>query len=156
MSDRLGDSCGLRMSSNSLELLLKIGIFDFLSPCLIGLGFVSGDMNLANNLGGFIRETLGVLCSCAVSSCSLPERSPFLLNFPASGNDICSSDLLIVFSRFVRSLIDVFFSVVSSTFAQYSVSSILLQSFAFKESSREFSSFDNVLSSKPESSNGSR
>lgn len=150
MSDRLGDSCGLRMSSNSLELLLKIGIFDFLSPCFVGLDFVSGDMNFASILGGFIREILDVLCSNASSSCSLPNRSLFLLNLPVSGDDTSSSDLPIDFSRFVRSLIDVLLSIVSSTFAQSSVSSTSLQF------SRESSSFDNVLSSKPESSNGSR
>lgn len=114
------------MSSNSLELLLKIGIFDFLSPCLAGLGLVSGDMNFASILGGFIREILGVLCSCEGSSCSLPDRSPFLLNFPVSVDDASSSDLPIDFSRFVRSLIDVLFSIVWSTFAQTSVSSTSL------------------------------
>lgn len=149
----MGDSCGLRMSSNSLELLLKIGIFDFLSPCFVGLGFVSDDMNFASILGGFIREILGVLCSCAGSSCSLPDRSFFLLNFSASSDDTSSSDLPVDFSRFVRSLSDV---LVSSIFVQSSVSSMSLQSLAFKLFSRESSNFDNVLSSKPESSSGSR
>jgi len=139
------------MSSNSLELLLKIGIFDFLSPYLVGLGFVSGDMNFVRILGGFISDILGVLCSCTESSCSLFERSLLLLNLIVSGDDT-SSDLTKSFSRFVRSLIDVLFSIVSVTSLQLSSSA---QSFTFKLPSREILSFDNVLS-KLESSNGSR
>lgn len=51
------------MSSNSLELLLNIGMFDFLSPCLAWLNLISGEMNFDSILGGFIKEILGVFCS---------------------------------------------------------------------------------------------
>ena len=149
----MGDSCGLRISSNSLELLLKIGIFDFLSPCFVGLGFVSGDINFARILGGFISDILGVHCSCTGSSCSLPERSLLLLNLIIS-NDGTSSSLTIGFSRFVRSLIDLLFSIASIASLQLSPA-FSAQSFTSNLPSRKFSSFDNVLSSKFESFNGS-
>jgi len=136
MSDRLGDSCGLLMSSNSLELLLKIGIFDFLSPCFVGLALVSGDMNFARILGGFINEILGVLCSG--SSCSLLARSALLLIFAgSSGNGTSSFDLPSDFSRFVRSLFDVVFSIVSFAL----LSPMFSMSFVFTLFSHESSSF---------------
>lgn len=119
MRERFGDSCGLLISSNSLELLLKIGILDFLSPCLVWFDLVSGEINLDNILGGFISEILGVLCSWLfavfVSSCSSAfvllfvvtvERSVFFA-FMAS-DDGTSSSCLNSFSwrfGFVRSLI---------------------------------------------------
>lgn len=150
----MGDSCGLRISSNSLELLLKMGIFDFLSPCFVGLGFVSGDISFERILGGFISDILGVLCSCTGSSCSLPgERSLFLLNFIVSGDGTSFSDLIIDFSRFVRSF-DVLFSIALVISLQ--LSPVVSQSFTSKLPTREFSTFDNVLSSKLEFSNGSR
>lgn len=104
------------MSSNSLELLLKMGMFDLLSPCLAGLGLVSGEMSFARKLlGGFIREILaGVLAGSSCSSVDLSprltvDRSP-LLNLTASADGTSSSDPLPAaaagFSRFVRSSID--------------------------------------------------
>lgn len=105
MRERLGDSWGLLISSNSLQLLLNIGIFDFLSPCLIVPDFISGEINLDNILGGFIKEILGVHCSwlpptsCSCSSIFvlLPlannDRS-FLFVFTAS-NDATSSSCLL-------------------------------------------------------------
>lgn len=108
------------MSSNSLELLLNIGMLDFRSPCLAWLDLKSGEINLANILGGFIKEILGVLCSWlfVVSSCSsvfvlllvaAVERSPFFA-FMASGDGTSSSGLPSNFSvcfEFVRSLMSI-------------------------------------------------
>lgn len=101
----MGDSCGLLMSSNSFELLRNIGIFDFLSPCLIGLDLISGEINFDSILGGFISEILGVLCSwpVVVSSCSsifvlLPADRSFFFVFMASDDGTSSSCLLDSFS----------------------------------------------------------
>lgn len=118
MRERLGDSWGLLISSNSLELLLNIGIFDFLSPCLIVPDFISGEINLDNILGGFIKEILGVHCSWLPTSCScssifvlLPlanEDRSFLFVFMASNDGTSSSCLLDSFSPrfgFVRSFV---------------------------------------------------
>lgn len=107
------------MSSNSLQLLLNIGIFDFLSPCLIG-DFISGEINFDNILGGFINEILGIFCSwlTVVSSGSsffvllqlvvAGDRSFFFV-FIAFDDSTSSSCLLnsfsIRFRSFVRSLV---------------------------------------------------
>ena len=114
MRERFGDSCGLLMSSNSLELLRNIGMLDFLSPCLIDrLDLISGEINFDSIFGGFINETLGVLCS-VVSSCSsifalLPAGRSFFFVFTASDDGTSSSCLLESFSirlAFVRSLVN--------------------------------------------------
>lgn len=116
------------MSSNSLELLLKMGMLDFLSPCFVAVALVSGDMNLAMIRGGFISDILGVLCSGAESSCSLPVRSDFPASLMESDDGTSSSD----FSRFVRSLFAIFFSIVSFASLQAALSSTFsMQLFVF-------------------------